>query len=316
MKCNEIRELLSPYIDKMLDESEMHEVEEHLSACSGCRNEYNEIKEMVDMLGQATMVPVPDEFSFRLKKALKEEKQNLIKEGIIEKRSSKNRWRIVTSVAAVFAVGVVSFGLYHDILGILPNQMNDQAQSGAASKESAAPRSAETEIYGYNYDAGDDMAADGSGETPAEELQEEADRMTIMLRASDEKQKEAAPPDQVLNMAKEEDGASEQAGEGVLGQDPETADDNAYCRKEASRSTSAGVEREMTAEEHYISLLEERLKDFDYQILSKEYTEDGEWLFRVFIFYGEDGNTYNKEITIIGKGGKLEAVDSDELMGL
>jgi hypothetical protein len=72
----------------------------------------------------------------------------------------------------------------------------------------------------------------------------------------------------------------------------------------------------MTSEEYYASLLEEKLKDFDYQLLSKEYTEDGEWLFRVFIFYGKDGNTYNEEITIKGKGGKLEAVDSGEWMGL
>jgi anti-sigma factor RsiW len=100
MKCDEIRELLSPYIDKMLDEREMREVEEHLSACGGCRNEYNELKEMVDLLGQAAIVPVPDEFGFRLKKGLSEVKQDMIKAGIFEKRSRKNRWRIITSVAA------------------------------------------------------------------------------------------------------------------------------------------------------------------------------------------------------------------------
>src|SRR5690606_27891473 len=125
MKCNEIRELLSLYIDRMLDEDQSAGVEEHLSACEECRNEYNEMKEMLELLGQAEMLAVPDAFRFRLKKALKEEKQDMIDSGIIQKPSKrKHQWRILTSVAAVFAVGILSFGLYHDVLGIFPNQLN------------------------------------------------------------------------------------------------------------------------------------------------------------------------------------------------
>lgn len=320
MKCNEIRELLSPYIDKMLDELEMREVEEHLSACSGCRNEYNEIKEMVDLLGQAAMVPVPDAFRFRLKKGLNEEKQNMIKGGVIEKNSRKNRWRIITSVAAVFAVGVVSFGLYNDILGVLPDKMNGQTQTGAAREESAAPGAGEADVYSYDDGAKNDMAADGIVEAQIEDLQEEAERMKdvtrIMLGASVDEPKAVAPPDQARSPEAGGAGVSGRAGEGVLGQDVENIDDGVAYGKEESRSTSAGVEREMTSEEYYTSLLEEKLKDFDYQILSTESAEDEEWLFRVFIFYGKDGNTYNEEITIIGKDGRLEAVNSGEWMGL
>ena len=116
MKCNVIRELLSLYIDQMLDEGQVKDVEEHLSACNACRNEYNELKEMHELLGQVEMIPVPDALSFRLKKALKEEKQKPSKK--------KSQWRMITSVAAVFAVGVLSFGLYHDFLGILPDKLN------------------------------------------------------------------------------------------------------------------------------------------------------------------------------------------------
>jgi len=335
MKCNEIRELLSPYIDEALDESEMREVEAHLSACGDCRNEYNEIKEMVDLLGQAPMVPVPDEFRFRLRKGLNEEKQAMIKDGIIEKRSIRSRWRIITSVAAVFAVGVISFGLYHDIIGVLPDQLNDKAQSGEVRGESAAPRTADTELYsqdaGVNYDmlTGGNMAPGRVSEAQVEDRQEEAERMEdaarVMLGAPDGELKMAAPPNQFPNSGAEgeeasvqavEGGVPDQTAEGVSRQDDANTDDEASFRKEASRSTSSGVEREMTSEEYYTSLLEEKLKDFDYQILSKEYTQDGEWRFQVFIFYGKDGYTYNEGITIIGKGGKLEAIHSGKVMGL
>jgi hypothetical protein len=41
----------------------------------------------------------------------------MIHEGILSKPASrKNKWRVITSVAAVFAVGVISFSMYQDIL--------------------------------------------------------------------------------------------------------------------------------------------------------------------------------------------------------
>jgi hypothetical protein len=87
--------------------------------------------------------------------------------------------------------------------------------------------------------------------------------------------------------------------------------------EECSRSlTSAGVERNAAAVQFYNKLIEEKLKDFDYQVLSSGYTQSGEWQFRIFIFRGKDGNTYNEEITIIGKEGEIKVICSDEFLGL
>ena len=136
MNCNKIRDLLSLYIDQMLDEDQVKEVEEHLSTCDSCRKELDEMKEILGLLNQAEMVPVPEAFNFRLKKALKEEKKNMIDSGILEKPSKKNqRLRMITSIAAVFAVGVISFGLYHDVLNLLPDKLNGVEQTGTQETE-------------------------------------------------------------------------------------------------------------------------------------------------------------------------------------
>lgn len=58
----------------MLDEDQVKEVEEHLSTCDSCRKELDEMKEILGLGNQAEMVPIPEAFNFRLKKALKEEK--------------------------------------------------------------------------------------------------------------------------------------------------------------------------------------------------------------------------------------------------
>ena len=40
MKCNECREALSAYYDKILDEKQKAEIADHLKQCTSCRNEY------------------------------------------------------------------------------------------------------------------------------------------------------------------------------------------------------------------------------------------------------------------------------------
>jgi hypothetical protein len=138
--------------------------------------------------------------------------------------------------------------LYHDILGVLPYKLNGEAQKGETREESAAPGAGETDLYSYDSGTDNDLAADGSSEAPAEELQEEADRIRIMLRASEEEKKAAAPPDQVRNSAAEgvgvsgntEEGVFGNTEEGVSGQDAENIDDSVTFRKEASTFDGLG----------------------------------------------------------------------------
>lgn len=337
MECNEARELLPLYIDNMLDESETGKVEEHLSACGGCRKEYNEIKEVIDLLGQTGLVPVPEAFRFRLTKALKEEKRKMIEEGIIGKPSKKSRWRVITSVAAVFAVGVISLGLYHDIFDILPDQFSGSNQAGTAPmEESAAADTGEMDLYGDDSGAVGDSAVT---EEAADGLEPPSQQSAAKARtygsagfdgnagSSDESadiryetasgggsQSWSGDPEPVREPAANTAKGSATPQEAAEAPSPGISPEN--ISYDFSRSlTSSGVEREAsTVEEYYNKLLEEKLKDFDYQLLGSQYAETGEWQFRVFIFHGKDGNTYNEEIMIIGKAGKIEVMDSNRLV--
>lgn len=331
MKCDEIRELLSLYIDNMLDESQARAVEEHLSACEHCRKEYDELKEMLDLLGQTEMVSVPDEFQFRLKKGLKEEKQSMITAGIIKPAKKKNRWHIVTSIAAVFAVGVLSFGLYHDVLGILPDKLGVGEQSGTASAPEQSNDAKPADSEAMNKMVGD--TADSSSSDGSVVMKEQASDLQPMSKESDlslaggtgegdlpmQTYGIAADPEADAGDDSAEAVTEAESAAGSMGFDGDQARNSklAPALDECSRSLNvSGVERNTAAVQFYNGLIEERLSGFDYQILESNYAQTGEWQFRIFIFRGKDGNTYNEEILIIGKDGEIKVICSNEFMGL
>ena len=139
MECNEIRALLSLYIDEMLENDQMKDVEKHLSDCTVCREEYESIYEIHSLLGQIEEVPLPESFDLRLKKALQEEKVQMIDPVKVKNRSNvRSRFRAIISLAAVFAVGVMTFALYHDVLGDFNSRFDGSDQTGIVSDESIA----------------------------------------------------------------------------------------------------------------------------------------------------------------------------------
>jgi hypothetical protein len=339
MKCNEIRELLSLYIDRELDESQVIDVEEHLSVCDDCRKEYDDLKKTADALNQTEMAPVPDAFQLRLKKALKDEKQTMLDAGIIKPEKKKNHWRIITSIAAVFAVGILSFGLYDNLTGFLPGGHGGNEQSGTAKMEgnlnmkasdsavnpnessdgsvvmkNHAPDSQQTaeaspledsdEIQTYG-DGHQDKAVSGTGASPADDSELTQTPMYAMAVGSTGDAGNGEPTNAASEKALTD--SSDTSADSTVSSSPE----------ECSRSlTASGIERNAAAVQYYNNLIEEKLSDFDYQILESTYAQTGAWQFRIFIFRGKDGNTYNEEILIIGKDGKIETICPDETLGL
>ena len=350
MKCIEIRDLLSLYIDNMLDEDQVREVEEHLSSCDACRKEYNELNSMLALIDQAEMIPVPDEFSFRLKKALKEEKQKMIDEGLIKKQpAKKNQWRIITSIAAVFAVGILSYGLYDNVMGGLPFFNNASDQVGPAAKtektypmknadpagetgvagglaEDAASSSDGSVVMKGQADnlqpmtanmaeapaAGDTQRSDSKEKAVQNESAEIADAQTYGAVAGPEPDGSTQPAN-----GAEQESAADTGGSSGSGGEFAFKSSMISSQDACSRSlTGSGLERNSAAVQYYNKQIEEKLSGFDYQVLETTYSQTGEWQFRIFIFRGKDGNTYNEEIKIIGKDGKIETICSNDFMGL
>ena len=72
MKCSEIRERLSAYIDAELDERTLEEIEVHLSGCEQCRDELAALRMLVSCAGDIEEVESPVDLKQRIFEAVEE----------------------------------------------------------------------------------------------------------------------------------------------------------------------------------------------------------------------------------------------------
>jgi hypothetical protein len=70
MECPNIRELLSDYMDGILDEEVKAKVEEHLLTCKGCKEELASLKALIEELGSLDSVDAPADFLENLHKRM------------------------------------------------------------------------------------------------------------------------------------------------------------------------------------------------------------------------------------------------------
>jgi hypothetical protein len=62
MNCAGIKELLSEYIDGVLDAQTEAQIKKHTAACAGCRKEMEELKTLVENIGSFQQAKAPDDF--------------------------------------------------------------------------------------------------------------------------------------------------------------------------------------------------------------------------------------------------------------
>lgn len=105
MRCEQIRDLLSPYIDHMTDEKENKLIAAHLMDCPECRQELEGIKTMCVFLGKLEPPTIPARFSEDLHKRLLEEKTTVFvaKEARRPKRSG---WIAAGAAGLAISVGI------------------------------------------------------------------------------------------------------------------------------------------------------------------------------------------------------------------
>ena len=117
MKCSEIRELLSLYIDNMLEESLIDEVAAHIAACPECKSEYEELIAMTRMLKELPETKLPSDFDRRLHEALSAQTPEAAAENEYQVvKVSKKKWRRkISSICAIFVVGIFVFAMYNNI---------------------------------------------------------------------------------------------------------------------------------------------------------------------------------------------------------
>jgi hypothetical protein len=73
-KCEDLRELISLYIDDELSGDLLFEFEEHILSCENCRNELEDVKSVIALLNDAPEEDLPSNFKDELHKKLINEK--------------------------------------------------------------------------------------------------------------------------------------------------------------------------------------------------------------------------------------------------
>jgi len=74
MNCNQIKKLINPYIDQILQAETAQQVEEHLKSCPICREEYQRLKKMITYLNSLSEVNAPKNFNQNIMAKISKEK--------------------------------------------------------------------------------------------------------------------------------------------------------------------------------------------------------------------------------------------------
>lgn len=109
MKCETIRNMMSSYIDRDLNDIEKAEMEKHLAECEECREEYESLLDIIAVCGNLEEVELPQNFRTELHQKLVEEKKSFFS-GILGRNSMKVATGLVAA-ALVVAIGIGSSSL-------------------------------------------------------------------------------------------------------------------------------------------------------------------------------------------------------------
>ena len=71
MRCKEVVELMTDYLDGALSASDAARFEEHLSGCDGCRAYLEQMRKTRMLAGRLALEPVPAEMAEELMAAFK-----------------------------------------------------------------------------------------------------------------------------------------------------------------------------------------------------------------------------------------------------
>jgi hypothetical protein len=281
MDCARASDLLSLYIDEMLDETQAHELRLHLEECARCRAEYEQLARMRTALLGVPDIPLPDGFDewFRQTAArMSEETRNVADRSEVSR--SRRKTRIWASAAAVFAVGLLSVFIYQNTGG---------GDIDSESLKDAVPAS--------------------SAEETAEIAQDEENSGVSTYVASISA--ETSEPDDIRVQSQSGESArayTDAAGE--ISASHESYDGFGY----PARGTTTGAHR-LNEKALYDEMLKEKLEGWNYTILWEE-KRDGDYVYRVNMISNDDGATFNQEIEVVISGNVLRILYATEFMGL
>jgi len=127
--------MISSYIDKDLNDIEKVELEKHIAECKECREEYENLLDIIAACGNLEEVELPQNFRTELHQRLTEEKKSFFG-GILGKKGMKVAAVLVAAVL-VAVIGIGSSSLFGKNMKMA--EMSDLAAGYGGATEQAAP---------------------------------------------------------------------------------------------------------------------------------------------------------------------------------
>lgn len=160
MKCETIRNMISSYIDKDLNDIEKAELEKHLAECQQCREEYESMLDIIAVCSNLEELELPQSFRTELHQRLVvEKKKRNFFSGVWGNRGMKMATGVVAA-ALIVVIGIGSSGL------LTGRNANTAQNSGAAPDYGVATApAAPSADYDMNYSM---KSAEGGAEPAAE----------------------------------------------------------------------------------------------------------------------------------------------------
>ncbi len=145
MKCETIRNMMSSYIDKDLNDIEKAEIEKHLAECEECREEYESLLDIIAVCANLEEVELPQNFRTELhQKLVEEKKKRSFFVGILGRNSMKVATGLVAA-ALVVAIGIGSSSLlFNKNMEMAQESGSAPAYTGAAEPAAAPPAASDT----------------------------------------------------------------------------------------------------------------------------------------------------------------------------
>ncbi len=151
MKCETIRNMISSYIDKDLNDIEKTELEKHLAECEQCREEYESMLDIIAVCGNLEEIELPQNFRTELHQRLVEEKKKKNFFGSFLGNKSMKMATGLVAAALVIAIGIGGSSLLFDS-NMKMSQGTDSAPGYGGETAPAAPAPAAPPSY-FDSDA-------------------------------------------------------------------------------------------------------------------------------------------------------------------
>ncbi|MFC2132630.1 HEAT repeat domain-containing protein [Bacteroidota bacterium] len=118
MKCKEVKKYLIEFVEKELDQNISSGIEEHLSGCKACNEEFKQIEFLFQEATSGKNILPPDQLDEEFYYMLNEQKK-IIKPGLFVKEKNSSFWSKVFGISSVSPIIQIAAGLIILIAGVL-----------------------------------------------------------------------------------------------------------------------------------------------------------------------------------------------------